>query len=104
MEIRKDKLIQFRGSWGSGLGFLEIEDSETGVPERVPCDNGVTVRALEDAFGNVVTEGHTANGNGYKGREVYWSLDEFGLVLAAFTPVKDASPELVDQYEITKGD
>jgi len=103
MEIRKGKLIQFGGSWGSGLGILEIEDSETGVCDRVPCDNGATVRALENAFGDVITDGHTANGNGYKGQEVYWSYDELGLVLAAFTPVEDASPELVDQYEIIKG-
>ena len=94
MEIRKGRLIQFRGSWGSGLGTLEIEDSETGEREQVPCDNGATVRALEAAFGNVITDGHTANGGGYKGREVYWSLDELGLVLEGFTPVEDGSPAL----------
>ena len=94
MEIRKGKLIEFRGSWGSGLGTLEIEDSETGAHELIPCDNGATVRALEAAFGSVITEGHTANGDGYKGREVYWSLDEFGLVLEGFTPVEDAPPVL----------
>jgi len=94
MEIRKGKLIQFHGSWGSGLGTLEIEDSETGECELVPCDNGATVRALEAAFGNVITPAHTANGDGYKGREVYWSLDEFGLVLEGFTPVEDGSPVL----------
>ena len=96
MKIRKGKLIQFGGSWGSGLGTLEIEDSETGVPELVPCDNGATVRALEAAFGNVITDGHTANGGGYKGREVYWSLDELGLVLEWFTPVEDGFPDLAD--------
>ncbi len=95
MEIRKGRLIQFSGSWGSGLGRLEIEDSETGVHEFVPCDNGATVRALEGAFGNVITDEHTANGSGYKDQEVYWSLDEFGLVLEGFTPVEEASPELV---------
>ena len=94
MQLRKGRLIQFRGSWGSGLGILEIEDSETGERERVPCDNGATVRALEAAFGNVITDGHTANGGGYKGREVYWSYDELGLVLEGFTPVKDGSPAL----------
>ena len=99
MEIRKGKLVQFGGSWGSGLGTLEIEDSETGECEHVPCDNGATVRALEAAFGDVITEGHTANGDGYKGQEVYWSLDEFGLVLEAFTPIEDASPELVNCYQ-----
>ncbi len=94
MEIRKGRLIQFRGSWGSGLGSLEIEDSETGIHELVPCDNGATVRALEAAFGDINTEGHTANGDGYKGQEVYWSYDEFGLVLEGFTPVADAPPIL----------
>jgi len=94
MEVRKGKLIQFGGSWGSGLGTLEIEDSETGERELVHCDNPATVRALESAFGNVITDGHTANGGGYKGREVYWSLDEFGLVLEGFTPVEDGLPDL----------
>jgi len=94
VEIKKGKLIQFHGSWGSGLGYLEIEDSETGEHELVPCDNGTTVRALEAAFGDVITEGHTANGDGYKGQEVYWSYDEFGLVLEGFTPVADAPPVL----------
>ncbi len=94
MEIRKGRLIQFRGSWGSGLGTLEIEDSETGEREHVPCDNGATVRALEAASGNVITDGHTANGDGYKGREVYWSLDELGLVLEGFTPIEDGLLDL----------
>ena len=94
MEIRKGRLIQFHGSWGSGLGTLEIEDSETGECEHVPCDNGATVRALAAAFGNVITPVHTANGGGYKGQEVYWSYDEFGLVLEGFTPVEDGSPAL----------
>jgi len=94
MEIKKGKLIQFHGSWGSGLATLEIEDSETGARELVPCDNGTTVRALEAAFGSVITPGHTANGDGYKGQEVYWSYDELGLVLAGFTPVADAPPDL----------
>jgi len=99
VEIRKGRLIQFRGSYSSGLATLEIEDSETGAHEFIPCDNGATVRALEAAFGGVITEGHTANGDGYKGQEVYWSHDEFGLVLEGFTPVEDASPELVDCYQ-----
>ena len=103
MEIRKGRLIQFRGSWGSGLGTLEIEDSETGEREPVPCDNGATVRALEAAFGDVITDGHTANGDGYRGQEVYWSYDELGLVLGGFTPIDDAPPELAEHYKINKG-
>ncbi len=103
METRKGRLVQFGGSWGSGLGTLEIEDSETGEHEFVPCDNGATVRALEAAFGDVITPAHTANGDGYKRQEVYWSYDEFGLVLEGFTPVEDAPPELAEHYKINKG-
>jgi len=99
VEIKKGRLIQFHGSWGSGLATLEIEDSETGIHELIPCDNGATVRALESAFGDVITEGHTANGDGYKGQEVYWSLDELGLVLEGFTPVEDVSSDLASQYQ-----
>lgn len=103
MEIRKGRLIQFHGSWVSGLGTLEIEDSETGECEHVPCDNGATIRALEAAFGDVITDGHTANGDGYKGWEVYWSYDELRLVLDGFTPVDDAPPELAEHYKINEG-
>ena len=99
MEIRKGRLIQFHGSWGSGLATLEIEDSETSAHELIPCDNGATVRALESAFGDVITPGHTANGDGYKRQEVYWSYDEFGLVLEGFTLIEDASDELVNCYQ-----
>lgn len=99
MDIHKGTLVQFAGSWQSGLGYLIIRDSETLAVEQVPCENAPTVRALEACFGKVITEGHTASGNGYKGQEVYWSYDEFGLCLGGFTPVDDASEELVEAYE-----
>ncbi len=109
MEIRKGIINDFRGSWGSGLGFLDIQDSETEEIEQVPCDNGPTVRALENCFGNVITPDHTANGNGYRDKEIFWGMGELGLVLGGFTPVEDASLELIEAYEnqkalIKKGD
>lgn len=100
--VFKGKILNFGGSWGSGLGFLLIKDSKTGAVESVPCDNACTVRALESAFGNVITTGHTANGNGYKGQEIYWSYDEMGLVLGAFTPVAEAPAELIAMYKNQK--
>ncbi|TES90052.1 MAG: hypothetical protein E3J87_00780 [Candidatus Cloacimonadota bacterium] len=102
MEIRKGEIINFIGSWGSGLGFLVIQDSETEEIEQVPCDNGPTVRALENCFGNVITPDHTANGNGYNDKEIFWSMGELGFVLGGFTPVEDASPELIEAYENQK--
>ena len=82
--VYRNKIYQFSGSWGSGLGFLSFEDGS-----GVPCDNGPTVRALEHAFGNVISEGHTASGQGAKGQDVAWSYDELGLTLGGFTPYNE---------------
>lgn len=78
---------QFKGSWLSGIAFISIEDCETGIVSAIPCDNAPTVRALQSAFGDTITDGHTANGNGYKGKEIYWDYDILGLVFGSFTPV-----------------
>ncbi len=94
--IQKGILKQFGGSWGSGMGFLSIEVD--GNIKQFPCDNGTTVRSLESAFGNVITDGHTANGEGYKNQEVYFSVDDIG-VLEGFTPVEEASEELIEEFE-----
>lgn len=101
MNIRKGKLKDFRGSWNSGLGMVVIEDSETGIVEEVPCDNGATVRALESCFGNVIGEAHCVKSNeevGFYDREVYWSKDDTDIILAGFTPIEEASEELEALY------
>jgi len=93
MTIYKGTIEGFGGSFGSGLGFLQI----SGVP--IPCDNGATVRALNACFGDVIGEGHTIRRDGgHVGREVYYSTDDFGL-LSGFTPVDDAPEALVQEYE-----
>lgn len=84
----------FEGSWGSGIGHLVIEDSETGAEERVPCENGPTVRALESAFGDVIGAGHNVESEGgHVGQEIYWDYDEMGLMLGGFTPVNTLEVE-----------
>lgn len=93
MGIMKGTIERFVGSWGSGLGYLVID----GV--SVPCENGPTVRALDACFGDVITFGHSVNQEAIKGKEIYWSYDEFGLILGGFTPVEDADPEVVEAYE-----
>lgn len=85
--MRKGIIRNFLGSWDSGLGILLIEDCKTHQIERVPCDNGETVRALDACFGNVITAGHTADGEGYKNKTIKWCYDEMGLVLGGFSPV-----------------
>ena len=97
MDVQRGIIRGFSGVWGSGLAFLEIEESETGAVHPIPCENGATVRALESAFGDVIGEGHCVDPNGgHVGQEVYWSTD--GLLLTSFTPVDQAPPELVEMY------
>jgi len=100
MEVYKAKILGFRGNWLSGLATLILEDSEgSGGASQIHCENAATVRALQGAFGNVIGEGHTVNNNGgFVGREVYYSMDDMDLILECFTPVEDASEELIDYY------
>ncbi len=87
MEVNKGIIRGFRGSWGSGLGFLLIEDAQTGLIEPVPCDNGPTVRALQAAFGGTIAGGHTVNPDGaFIGQAITWGYDDLGLCLGWFEP------------------
>lgn len=106
MDVRKGKLKGFRGSWQSGLATLIIEDSETGCTEEILCENGATVRALEGCFGNVIGDAHCVKSDqkaGFYDEEVYWSMDELGLTMAGFTPVEEATEELVALFDQERG-
>ena len=102
MKIYRGKILNFQGSWASGIANLIIRDLDTNKLLAVPCDNSPTIRALEACFGNVITEGHTANGQGYKGKEIFWTYDEFGLIFGGFIPVDGATPELWKLYKKSK--
>jgi len=99
--IQKGKIVRFEGSWNSGLATLAIQ-KENGTIERVPCDNGATVRALHRAFGNVINKGHTMNNEAIEGREIFYFYDDMGLILAGFVPIEDATTELLETYEKQK--
>ena len=97
-EIRRGKIVGFQGSWGSGIGNLVIKNSKNGVVEYVNCENAPTVRALDGAFGNVITDGHMINNSVIKGKEIYYSIGDYG-VLEGFTPVGEATIELEQMYK-----
>jgi hypothetical protein len=100
-KIKKGKIMGFQGSWSSGLATLIIQ-KENGETDFVHCENAPTVRALDGAFGNVITEGHMVNNEAIKGKEIYYSIGSFGI-LEGFTPIEEASSELVEKYEKQKG-
>ena len=97
-EIHKGIIKGFSGSWGSGLAMLEIEDFQGGRVE-IPCDNAPTVRALENAFGNVIGNGYDVKSKpGYKNQEIFYTYDDMGLCLGRFVPASLASRETVEKY------
>jgi len=100
MDIRKGKIMGFSGSWSSGIGYLNIR-REDGIVESIPCENAPTVRALDSAFGDVITKAHTVNQKAIKGKNIYYSVGDFGL-LEGFTPVDEASAELKRAYRKSK--
>ena len=100
MDINKGTILAFYGGHLSGLAHLQIADSDTGESSMIPCDNGATVRALEEMFGDVIAPAHTVDpAGGHVNQEVYWSYDELGLVMGGMTPVNEATPELIEMYE-----
>jgi len=102
--VKKGIIRGFSGSWGSGIGFLLIED-EAGTILRVPCENGQTVRSLEACFGDVIGDGHCVRNDdkaGYMGREIYWIYEDIGILLGGFVSVEEAPESLVEAYESGK--
>jgi len=97
-KINKGKIKEFRGTYQSGLGALILVDA-SGIEQLVPCENAPTVRALDLCFGGVIGDAHDVNQSAIAGKEIYWSLDEYGLTLGGFTPVEEASKKLVKLYE-----
>lgn len=99
MTLYRGAIVEFKGSWGSGLGVLVIDDDRRGRVE-VPCDNGPTVRALQAAFGEVIGGAHNVEREGgHVGKRIYYAMDEFGLVLGGFVPEDEAPGECVEHYE-----
>lgn len=82
--MTRGKIKWFYGTWGSGLGTLVVE-TEGGI-DRIPCDNGPTVRALDAMFPGFIAEGHTVDNSVIEGQEIEYETD--GLVLTALYPVE----------------
>lgn len=88
-EVEFGTIVGFRGSWGSGIGFLLLEDEE-GNPVSVPCENAATVRCLEAAYGDIITEGHSVDNEALAaGRHLIAYSTDFAGVLDGFTPIEE---------------
>ena len=80
-------IVGFEATRGSGIAFLVVKRQDGGI-ERVACDNGPTVRALEQAFGDVIRPGHTVDVTAVLDRTIQYETDDLGL-LSWFEPVAE---------------
>lgn len=80
MALQKGTILDFSGSWGSGMGFLKVK-LQNGTIKSIPCDNAETVRSLEAAFGDTISEGHTVKKKGaYVGKKISFAMTDWGTM------------------------
>ncbi len=89
-EIKRAVIKGISGQVMSGLWQLQL-DSET-----VHIESGYGVRNLASAFG--ASEGTGDLQEKIEGQEIFYTVDEFG-VLEGFTPVEEATPELMEMFK-----
>ena len=103
----KGTILEFRGSWLSGIATLIIKDSK-GKTKEIPCENTATVRALDACYGGVIQSGRTASEKSFVGKKIFYEYDDMGLLLGRFVPAcdvcgKNPSSDVVDnQYVCEK--
>ena len=73
------KIIGFSGSWGSGIAMLSIEHDDK-TTKDYPCENAEMVRALDDAFGNVIADGHSVDVNAIIGKRIEFEMTDYGII------------------------
>lgn len=95
--LKRGTIVEFRGSWSSGLATLVVVNAETGKTESLPADSGPLGRALINAFG-ASGNGHTINNDAIKGEEIFYAMDDMGLTLAGFVPLHEAGEEHWEAY------
>ena len=77
--MKRGKIIGLEGSCGSGIATLYVENSN-GDTIPLYCENSPTIRALDNAFGGVITPGHRVNVDAIKGKIIYYSEDNMGML------------------------
>jgi hypothetical protein len=97
MKIEKGTILNFRGSWGSGIGYLVIQKEGEREEISVPCENGATVRALSN-YVDCITTGHGVDVDKIKGMEIFYAMEGWGT-MAGLVPTEHATPEMWDLYE-----
>jgi hypothetical protein len=86
-DIRIGIIIGLEESGGEGV--LVVKDEQAKDIVRVPCDRNRVMVALQQKYGNVITEGWgLVENGGHVGKVIAWHCDVDGE-LAGFAPIED---------------
>ena len=102
MKMHYGKIIDFRASRDSGIAQLVVVD-RNGKTNAIPCDNAPTVAMLNRIFPGTIARGHEVDVSVLQGNEVYWSLDDMGLVLGGLSSkesIESRFGEALDEVEV----
>jgi hypothetical protein len=88
--IYHGNIVDFKGSWGTGIGELHLVDRSNKVV-KIKCETPYTIRELHQAYGNVITKEHTVNVDAIKNKGVYYVMNN-----------RDVIVKLVPEDEISK--
>lgn len=83
MNVTRNIIKGFYGSWSSGLAFLQFKDGT-----QVAADNAPLARALDGAFG-AIGQGHSIDNSAIEGMDIVYWLDDMGLIMEAFVKYED---------------
>ena len=72
-------IVNFYGSWNSGLAHLLVTNHATGKVEVLLCENGPTGRALIALF-NCLAADHTIDVARIRGQKILYSINDIGML------------------------
>jgi hypothetical protein len=84
MKTEQGTIVDFSGSWGSGVATLRVKVGRK--TRSIYCENGPTVRALASMFEGVIAPGHSVNVDALRGQEIRFAVDEIGMLAGLAFP------------------
>ena len=98
--LEKGTIVNFTGSWKSGLGTLWIQKEGEADMVGVPCENESTIEILSQYVGGVRNDAGV-DLQQFRGWEVFFTMDDTDRIMDGIVPVDD-SPKLQKMYSSCK--
>jgi len=81
MKIFKGKIVDFKSSRESRIGYLSIKCLKTRLVFNVPCQSDCIAKDLDRHFDDLIS--------GYMYQEVYTQYNETGAIITGITPANE---------------